>query len=154
MVRKAVKHKNCGFSQTLISNPRCYATVNFFLRLLCVQYKWPLRYSMCTKFFAPNSASAERNICVLNSGYANQLDYIHICSSDHRLLTKPFDKNRSYSHYHLLIARACLFDDFLWNVTKTLDTLKIEKGFLIVPLLAGCIVYLTFHLTFHGKISF
>ena len=59
------------FSQTLISNPRCYATGKGFLCLCTMQYKWPL-FPIQLGFFLRFSLHLQRDICVLNSGYANQ----------------------------------------------------------------------------------
>ena len=58
------------FSQTLISNPRCYATGKGFLCLCTMQYKWPLFPIQLV--FLRFSLHLQRDICVLNSGYANQ----------------------------------------------------------------------------------
>ena len=59
------------FSQTLISNPRCYATGKGFLCLCTMQYKWPL-FPIQLGFFLRFSLHLQTDICVLNSGYANQ----------------------------------------------------------------------------------
>ena len=67
-----------------------------------MQYKWPL-FPIQPEVFLRFSLHLQRDICVLNSGYANQTQNvrIYLLYADHRLLTKPFDKNRRIHHLPL-----------------------------------------------------
>ena len=79
------------FSQTLISNPRCYATGKGFLCLCTMQYKWPLfpiQLVFCA-FLCICKGIFVYWILAMQIRLGNVISYI--CYADHRLLTKPFD---------------------------------------------------------------
>ena len=82
------------FSQTLISNPRCYATMLRRVFCVCVLCNINGPYSLYNSFFALFSASAKGYLCIefwLCKSDLAQNVISYICYADHRLLTKPFD---------------------------------------------------------------